>query len=298
MSRLTSAQRQRQSAAATFGLLLAAILIGCGIGLFAYPNGRLTCGNYVLNAYLYILLSLILASLVATQLGVLDVDSNTNADTNADTGVPSAFRALFSSTIGWMVLFLTTLGALFLTMWTDPRQTVAKHGAWLLFVGCFGVLLHPIYAYTRRRGVFARTALTTLAVVLGLTALAFWRPDWISLSWGPVLLVMLFAGIIMRIVMWFTQPPVEYGVEYGDDGEDDDNENPHATVVRGRWRQWFKWDELLSWGFVVLFSLLLLYDTKRLQVHARRCVVPDYINDSVSIFLDVSNLFANLGRIQ
>ena len=58
-----------------------------------------------------------------------------------------------------------------------------------------------------------------------------------------------------------------------------------------------KWSYILSYGFVILFSFLLLYDTKKLQVQAKKCVIPDYINESIGIFLDIINLFANMGRI-
>ena len=291
-----TAAAQRRQARWAFGLPLAAVLVAVAIAFSAYKDGRLTCGRYVLNAYLYVILSLLIASIVATQLGALD---DVAADAAArprrrrnddEAGAAPLARSLYR---GWALLavFALTIGALLLTMWIDPRRTVAKHAAWLVFVGLFGVMLHPIYAYTRARGVFAHTALTTLAVVVGLTGLAFWHPEWIRLSWGTGLLVALFAGIVLRLLMLLVRPPQNPSRE---------EDAAAATAAFARWRSW---DVLLSWAFVVLFSLLLLYDTKRLQVHAAACgsarlPVPDYVNDSVGIFLDVANLFANLGRVQ
>ena len=54
-----------------------------------------------------------------------------------------------------------------------------------------------------------------------------------------------------------------------------------------------------------LFSLYLLYDTKVLQVKAENCQnmiknfnqYPNYPRESLSIFLDILNLFTNIGRI-
>ena len=299
-----TAAAQRRQARWAFGLPLAAVLVAVAIAFSAYKDGRLTCGRYVLNAYLYVILSLLIASIVATQLGALDdvaADAaaaarprrrrRTDEQAAAAAATAPLARSLYR---GWALLavFALTIGALLLTMWIDPRRTVAKHAAWLVFVGLFGVMLHPIYAYTRARGVFAHTALTTLAVVVGLTGLAFWHPEWIRLSWGTGLLVALFAGIVLRLLMLLVRPPQNPSRER--------EEEVAATAAFARWRSW---DVLLSWAFIVLFSLLLLYDTKRLQVHAAACgsarlPVPDYVNDSVGIFLDVANLFANLGRVQ
>ena len=54
---------------------------------------------------------------------------------------------------------------------------------------------------------------------------------------------------------------------------------------------------ILSYVFIIIFSFLLLYDTKKLQVNAKKCIIPDYVNESISIFLDIINLFSNLGRV-
>ena len=268
-----------------FGLLFFVAVTIVAIVTFAYPNGRLTCGHYVLNAYLYIILSVLLASLVATQVGTVYENSPSQE-------IPPAWKHhltwLFHSLSGTFCLFVITIGALFVTMRIDPQQTALKHVAWLVFVSSFGLMLHPIYAYTLHRNVFVRTALTTLTMVVGLTFIALWCPEWIALSWRSALLVMLFAGIVIRIVMLVFQPKRVQTIH---------SNNRHPVMAQRLWREWLRWDEVLSWGFVVLFSLLLIYDTKRLHMHARQCVVPDYINDSIGIFLDISNMFANMGRV-
>ena len=51
---------------------------------------------------------------------------------------------------------------------------------------------------------------------------------------------------------------------------------------------------------VVLFTFILLYDTKKLQINAKNCKIPDYVNESINVFLDIINIFANLvtGRLR
>ena len=118
--------------------------------------------------------------------------------------------------------------------------------------------------------VFLRTLITTLVIVLGLTAVAFYKPEMISLSWGPILITLLEIGIVMRILNIFL------------------NKNPNTQG---------KMSYILSYVFIIIFSFLLLYDTKKLQVNAKKCIIPDYVNESISIFLDIINLFSNLGRV-
>lgn len=58
---------------------------------------------------------------------------------------------------------------------------------------------------------------------------------------------------------------------------------------------------ILSWVSTVLFTVYVAYDTQVLKEEAkvglRKGVKADYINSSFALFLDVLNLFANLGDI-
>ena len=61
---------------------------------------------------------------------------------------------------------------------------------------------------------------------------------------------------------------------------------------------------IMSYAFILLFSLFLLYDTKLLQVKASKCISlnkigikPNYPRESLGIFLDILNLFTNIGNV-
>lgn len=55
---------------------------------------------------------------------------------------------------------------------------------------------------------------------------------------------------------------------------------------------------VLSFVGVGLFALFTAYDTQKIRQNARLCRgQPDYINESVGIFLDFINLFANFGSL-
>jgi len=55
-----------------------------------------------------------------------------------------------------------------------------------------------------------------------------------------------------------------------------------------------KWFRLISYFVVGIFMIFILYDTKRLQINATKCVVADYISESLKLFLDIWNIFVRL----
>ena len=236
-------------------LLFNTILFCCLIVSFliykkAYIKGKLTCNNFILNSYLYILLSLLLICNV-----VILADKKNGLSFYRQ-------RGFF-----WILLFFS-LAFLFLTMSIDPRKTVFKHLAWLVWIITMGISMYPIYLLSKQNGVFLSSLAVTFAMVATLTGIAFYRPDMIDLKMGPILLVLLLSGILLKIfTAIFAKRKTANNVGY-----------------------------YTSYVFVVLFSLFILYDTKKLQVHAKKCVIPDYINESMGVFLDVLNLFSSISR--
>ena len=58
-----------------------------------------------------------------------------------------------------------------------------------------------------------------------------------------------------------------------------------------------KYSKILSYIGIVLFSLFIMYDTKKLIINSQNCENPDYINESLNLFLDSINLFQNMYHI-
>ncbi len=236
-------------------LLFNTILFCCLIVSFliykkAYIKGKLTCNNFILNSYLYILLSLLLICNV-----VILADKK------------NGLRFFRQRGFFWILLFFS-LAFLFLTMSIDPRKTVFKHLSWLVWIITMGITMYPIYLRSKQNGVFLSSLAVTFAMVATLTTVAFYRPDMIDLKMGPILLVLLLSGILLKIfTAIFAKRKTANNISY-----------------------------YTSYVFIVLFSLFILYDTKKLQVNARKCVIPDYINESMGVFLDVLNLFSSISR--
>ena len=55
----------------------------------------------------------------------------------------------------------------------------------------------------------------------------------------------------------------------------------------------------MAYFFIALFTIFILYDTKKIQVAAKMCKESnvDYINQSLGIVLDGLNLFQNLAIV-
>jgi FtsH-binding integral membrane protein len=216
----------------------------------AFKNNKFTCSKYILNTYLYILLSFIFIALL---LQLLDYKKFN-------------FRLNFIQFIG---IFILTIGILILTMMTKPSNVILKHLLWMIFVLLIGIILYPLYIHKSKESVLT-ALISTIGITVILSIIAFVKPEWISLKLGPILFILLIAGIILELTSILL--------------------GGHRTPLIFKGFMYF---------FIVLFSLYILYDTKMLQIRAKNCIKADYVNESLHLFLDIVNIFArmlSLGR--
>ena len=134
-----------------------------------------------------------------------------------------------------------------------------------------GVIIYPSYLKTIKENTVLTTLLSTIGILVFFTIVAFVKPEWISLSWGPVLVFLLIAAIITELCFYLFSKETKEGRSKG-----------------------------FSYFFIVLFTLFILYDTKKIQINAVGCkeTKVDYINESLNIFLDALNLFQNIAEVQ
>jgi FtsH-binding integral membrane protein len=223
-----------------------------GIANSAIRNKKFVCNRYILNTYLYIILTL---NIIALQMLIMEY-------TKID------FQPNFLVFIG---IFILTIGCIIAMHKISPLQIVLKHSVWILFIILMGLIFYPMYSlYTNKKGLIMSAILTTVLLFIGLSAIAYLKPEFISLSWGPVLLVLLVGVIIVELL----------ALAFAGD---------NTSKI-------FKYS---SYFVIGLFMLFILYDTKRLQINAKNCVIADYISESVKLFLDIWNIFVrilSLGR--
>ena len=215
-------------------------------------TGTFTCQKYIMNTYLYVILSFILLSLLITLLN--------------DNNVSITFTGM-----NYLALFLILIGLVISLNFIVPdtkMKMIIKHIVWLVILLLFALQLSLLVKYTSQ-GILSNALLTTGLLVVVLTAIAFLKPEWISLKMGPILFFLLLAGIIFEAsaLLFFRE----------------------QYLVKNKWLY-----KGAAYGFIALFMGFLLYDTKRLQVRARACKIADYIRESFSIFLDILNLFLRI----
>lgn len=163
-----------------------------------------------------------------------------------------------------LIGFIIGIAALFALFMIDPRQVVLNHIVWVIFLAGLSLIVYNVWRYSVYRDTITSTLITVLILVVGLVGFAFLKPEWISLSWGPALTIPLLAGILAWVI------PMLLGLQ---------STNYYKAI---------------SAVFVVIFSLLILYDTKFLREKSQVCRLPNYPLDSVGLILDIVNLFSNI----
>lgn len=232
-----------------FATMLIFVCVIFGIANNAIKDKQFTCNRYILNTYLYVILSL---NLIALQVLFMEY-FNVN---------------FMPSWIVFLGIFILTIICVIALHKISPKKIILKHVIWVLFLGLIGLSFYPMYLlYINQKHLILSAIITTLLLFLGLSLLAYLRPDLISLSWGPVLLVILIGIIIMELIVGL-------------------------LFSNGETRNWLL--RMISYLVIILFMVFILYDTKRLQINAKKCVVADYIKESMGLFLDIWNIFVRI----
>lgn len=222
----------------------------------AFKDGQFTCNRYILNTYLYVILAITFIALLLSILRYKDIFLFQN--------IKAGYMPLM------LLLFVGLLGTVIGIGVISPKNVLLKHLLWLLFVILIAVSFHPIHYLYGKAGLdklINVAFLTTLSLVLVLTAFAFYKPELISLSWGPVLFFMLLGVILLELIVLMVK-----------------GYNPT------------KLHRAITYLVIGIFMGYLLYDTKMLQVRAKSCTkgTADYIKESLNIFLDIWNLFIRI----
>jgi len=214
---------------------------------------RFHCDNYILNNYLYIILSW---GIVLTTVATLY---------NKNVALSSLFTGPFTIllSVGSIMLLV---GLLFI----PPSYFFTKHIMFIFQIILMGLIIYPLYV--KNVPLFKQVALSTLFIMVALSMVVYLKPDIIKQNIGIYLLIALFSLLIGRLVEMF-------------------------LVIKNK-KPYNNYSRILSYIAVALFSIFIMYDTKRLIVGAQNCVNPDYINNSLNLFLDSINMFTNMYHLR
>jgi len=226
----------------TIGVLVLAIAKNS----LSYNPIRFHCDNYILNTYLYFLLSWGIVMACNTYLEEKNIK----------------LHDLFSGPFT-ILLALGSIGLIVGLLFVPPQMFFTKHLLYIMWVMFMGIMMYPMYA--KNKNLFYHVGLTTFLLLLVLSIFAYARPDLIKNSWGTYLFIMLITLLGARLIELFA------GFKH--------NSN---------------YSRVISYISIVVFSLYVMFDTKNIIINADNCVNPDYINESVNLFLDSMNLFTNI----
>ena len=168
-----------------------------------------------------------------------------------------------------ILIIFATFGALIGVLMTDPKNMLVRHVLWIGFVILIGITLFPLVQDMQSSGTLTTALITTLTITVGIAVFSYAYPNKkISRNWGSY----LFTGLIVLLFLQI------------------------FNLILGT-EEW-SW---VSYFAVFLFCALLLYDTERLNLIAKACregtkspSPPDYLRDSLNIFLDIINLFTRM----
>ena len=252
-----------------FCTLTVAIITCILIGQYAFKNGMLTCDHYVLNTYLYIILSILLIFIV-----VLVNDK----------------YGLFNSFLLWMsegsiarriIILIIILCILFILLNAlhnvNPTNIVASNTIWALLILTLGIFLIPTIWFGRLTNVVGLAGMLTILITIAVGYLGYYYGDKIvTFDWDKYLNYALLGLIVIIFIGSFLIAII-------------DPEKMSMFVM------------IVSILLLVIFVLLLLSNHKKLKQNADKCidgkVIPNYPVESFGIFIKMLNIFQELIRI-
>lgn len=247
-----------------FCTLIVAVVTCILIGHYAFKNGMLTCDNYVLNTYLYIILSILLMFMVIL--------------------VNDKF-GMFNSLLIWMsqgsrfrmigafiLIIAVSIGLIITLQIIKPNNIVASNIIWLTLIIVLGISLIPTIWFGRLTDVVGLAGMLTILITIVVGFLGYYYGNEIvTFDWDKYLNIALLVLIVVVIIGMFTIT----------------NQNTMYIFYM-----------TISIICLIIFALLLLSNHKQLKQNADKCidgkVVPNYPVESFNIFIKMLNIFQEL----
>jgi FtsH-binding integral membrane protein len=245
-------------------IIVACIVLAIFTNSFSFaPVFAFQCKNYILNTYLYFLLTWGIALLLVSAFDQLYTVK----------GAPLKSSPL-NSPIATIITIIASIGLLFL-LFRVRGNIYAVHFVYLLWTATISILLYRLFV--RNRDLFYKSMVSVVAILVIFTIISFIFPDLISNKVATYLFGILIAIIVARIVEIILYA---FDVISPEDGR--------------------KMSKGISYVAIVLFTMFLIYDTDMIRKKARTCNVrsffnaPNYVESSLGIFLDSLNLMSSI----
>lgn len=168
-----------------------------------------------------------------------------------------------------LVLFFISIALIFGILYADVGPV--KYGLFALFCVLLGQIISGFVRRLKQENLLSNTLIIVGTIFGCMTGIGLLdRGN--MLTWGTYLGVALFGLIIAMIVTAFTTKTKA------------DADVTHLWISR---------------AILVLFTIYIGFDVEVLKVNAALCKSnPDYVNESINLYLDIVNLFMGAGGAQ
>jgi FtsH-binding integral membrane protein len=192
--------------------------------------------------------------------------------TAASTQVP-ALESL-SPLLQLLLPLVVSFASLFLLM--GMQAGALKYLVAILFTFTTGQLIRPLEERLKLRGVLQEVVWMTLGMFVAFAAIGFYDSQNL-LGLGPYLLAGLLGLILAQVILLV--------IEVSYPSSKTNTKDTQHLVLKG-----------VSIFAVALFSVFISYDIQLVKEDAALCSTnPDYVKEGLGLYLDILNLFTNLG---
>lgn len=161
-------------------------------------------------------------------------------------------------------IFILSIIFIFATIFTK-LNSISQIISFGILITLITLSIYPLYSIGKVKNVIEPVLATTICIFISLSLVSYLYPNFISLSWEKYILIGLFSLICFRIMLYFFS-------------------SNNLSLIR-----------LSSYLGILLFSFIVLYDTKYLMIQAKNCNLPyNYLQNILSLFLDFINMFSDL----
>ena len=168
-----------------------------------------------------------------------------------------------------VIIFAILQFILFFLLISAPPNTLIKYAIAVIFVYFIGQLTGPLVSSLKEDNLLIRALSLTTGLFLGMVAVGFFDSQ-NMLSLQSYVIGALVGIIIIELILDLLI---------------------YTNVIQGKTPM-----RVLTFIGIVIFAMLTGIDVQVLKEHAKICnQSPDYISESMSLFLDFINLFQKIG---
>lgn len=242
-------------------VVISTLLLSVLIYRFAMKDNKPHCDNFVVNVYLYIALSF---SLIGLFIHVINAFFY-NRDTKL---IPINQTFLFRSMYIFILYLVISFGSLILLSMQDifsKEGFLLNHALWIIFISTLSLSTFPFFKSIEFSEYIGNAIYMTSVVFFLMSLMVYIFPGFFEKTYKIAIIALLIALITIILIEVF------------------------VSYTRNS-----KFNRVMYYAVLVVFSLLVSYDTSRMFQYAKQCVdSPNYPKISTRQTLNIINLFQN-----